>query len=364
MPPSHIFSRRDWMLAGMAAAAPGIAQEQTAGQETRIVIETVEVVAPVTVLDDDNKFVNGLEAKDFTLTDNGKVQEIRVDVTYVPISLVVAVQANNVVEPLLPTIKRMGSLLDTLVVGEQGEVAVMKFDHRIQTLQPFTNDGKLIKAAFDKINPGSTTSAMIDTVFQASRMLRNRPKDRRKILVLVAETQDKGSEGRIREALLSAQINNIIVYSININRLIGKLTEKMPPPRPMSMPPAARPLPGGAPQTPTTADQLTGYGGAAGNVVPVFEEIFRQVKGIFVPNPLEVFTRYTGGREYSFLSQKSMEDVVTRIGEELHSQYLITYKPATETLAQGGWHDLKVRVLKPRNAKVRTKPGYWLASKI
>jgi hypothetical protein len=61
---------------------------------------------------------------------------------------------------------------------------------------------------------------MIDTVFDATRLLKNRPQTRRKILLMVSETQDRGSEGRIREALLAAQINNIIIYSININRLV------------------------------------------------------------------------------------------------------------------------------------------------
>jgi len=351
-------SRRRLVLAGIAAG--GLASAQAPPEGPKITVDTIEVVAPVSVTDEDGRYVNGLESKDFTLTDNGKVQDIKVDVSYVPISLVVAVQANSSVEVLLPTIRRLGSLLDTMVVGEQGECAVMKFDHRFITLQPFTNDGKLVKAAFDKITAGSSTSAMIDTVFHATRMLRSRPKDRRRILLLVAETQDKGSEGRIREALLAAQIDNIIVYSININRFVTKMTERQQPPRPMAMPPAARPMPPGAPQTPTSAEALTGI--YYGNTVPVFVEIFKQVKGIFVPNPLEVLTRYTGGREFSFLSLKSLEEVTAKIGEELHSQYMIAYRPSPDVRAQGGWHDIKVTVSK-RGARIRTKPGYWLASR-
>jgi VWFA-related protein len=324
-----------------------------------------EVVAPVTVIDKrTGKFANGLEVKDFTLLDNGAPQDIKVEVTYVPISLVVAVQANNMVEPFLDKIKKIGPLLEGLVIGQQGEAAVMKFDHRFLWMTDgFTNDGKVLTKALERINPGSSTSAMVDAVFEATRVLRNRPREQRKILLLIAETRDKGSEGRIREALLTAQTNNIIVYSVNLNRLVSNLAKKMDPPRTPHMPPAARgPMPGGAPQTPTTVANMTGWGAEAGDVTPLIKELLVQVKSVFVPNPLEVFTRHTGGREYAFLTQRDLEEVVTRLGEELHSQYLINYTPNNRE--QAGWHDIKVTVgASPKNYEVRTRPGYYTAAK-
>ena len=350
--------RRDFLLSGLLAT-PLAAQ----GQDDAIFkVNTFNVTAPVTVLDRDDKLVNGLEAKEFNLFDNGELQDIRVDVSYVPISIVLAIQANNVVEPFLPTIKKLGSLLEGLVIGEQGECAVMAFDHRHRVLTDgFVNDAAEVKRALAKINPGSSTSAMIDTVFDATRMLRNRPANRRRILLLVSETQDKGSEGRLREALLAAQINNIIVYSININRLITKLAKQMDPPAQNRIPPGGRPLPPGAAMTPTNIDQFTNYGGTTNTVVPILQELFIQAKAIFVPNPLEVLTKHTGGREYSFLSQHDMEVVVSRLGEEVHSQYLISYSPNEKVRLQGGWHDIKVEVT--RGYKTRTRPGYWVAAR-
>lgn len=360
--------RRDFVLQSLAAAGLAHAQAPTSApvpafdDKTIFRSDTFIVTAPVTVFDKSNQLVNGLEAKDFTLLDNTVAQDIQVDVSYVPISLVLAIQANNVVEPFLPTIKKLGSLLEGLVIGEQGECAVMAFDHRIRTLTDgFVTDSEEVKRALAKINPGSSTSAMIDTVFEATRLLRNRPKNRRRVLLLVSETQDRGSEGRLREALLAAQINNIIIYSININRLITKLAKKMDPPRPSPLPPGARPLPPGVPLTSSNLDQATGYGGATTNFIPVLVEIFKQVKAVFIPNPIEVFTAHTGGREYSFLSQRDMEEVVSKLGEEVHSQYLISYQPNATVKPQGGWHDIDVRVT--RGYKARTRPGYWMAAR-
>lgn len=350
--------RRDFLLSSLALPLAA----QTNLDDTIFRVDTLTVSAPVTVLDRDNRLVNGLDAKDFTLLDNGVPQDIKVDVSYVPISIVLAIQANNVVEPFLPTIKKLGTLLEGLVIGEQGECAVMAFDHRHRLMTDgFVNDTDSVKRALDKINPGSSTSAMIDTIFDATRLLRNRPTSRRRILLLVSETQDKGSEGRLREALLAAQINNIIIYSINLNRLMTKLGKKMDMPALSPIPPGGRPLPPGAAMTPTNIDQFTNYGGATNTVVPIIQEIFTQVKAIIVPNPIEVLTKHTGGREYSFLSQRDMEEVVTRLGEEVHSQYLISYSPNEKVRTQGGWHDIKVEVT--RGYRPRTRPGYWIASK-
>ncbi|MBM3738250.1 MAG: VWA domain-containing protein [Acidobacteria bacterium] len=335
------------------------------GQQGPFRIATTEIVLPVTVVDKrSDRYVNGLEAKDFSLLDNGKPQDIKVEVTYVPISLVIAVQANNTVEPFLPKIKKIGNMLEALVIGQQGEARVLKFDHRMIWMnEGFTNDGKVLNAALDRINAGSSTSAMVDAIFEATRELRRRPTSQRRVLMLIAETRDKGSEGRIREALLSAQINNIIVYSVNINRLVTSLAKKMDAPRPDHIPATARaPVPGGAPQTPGTIAAMQGYGYEAGDVTPLIKELFIQVKSVFVPNPVEVFTRHTGGREFSFLSQRDLDEVVTKLGEELHSQYLINYKP--NNLDQAGWHDVKVSVgANPKQYQIRTKPGYYTAAK-
>ena len=105
------------------------------------------VMAPVTVLNRHGDYVSGLQPQDFHLLDNGKEQDIHVDVTFQPISMVIAVQANDHVEGILPKINKIGSMIQPMVTGEQGEVAVMAFDHRFQLKQNFTNDPGKIETA-------------------------------------------------------------------------------------------------------------------------------------------------------------------------------------------------------------------------
>ena len=120
------------------------------------------VLVPTTVVDKDNgDYINGLSASDFQLLDNDKPQRIESDVTQQPLSVVLVVQANSEVEPMLPKIRRTGLLLHGLVTGEDGDVAVLAFDHRMQLIQDFTNDPDKLDDSMQKINAGSST-AVID----------------------------------------------------------------------------------------------------------------------------------------------------------------------------------------------------------
>jgi len=185
-----------------------------------------EIVVPLTVHDRDGNIVNGLQPREFRLTDNGKEQNIAVDVSYHPISLVLLIQANGAIDAILPQVKKIGSLLESLVVGDQGEVAVAAFDHRFLLKQDFTTDLPKISEALKKITAGSSTSALIDAMDHGVRLLRNRPTNRRRVMLVIAETRDQGSEGKMRTTLLDAQFANVIVYTVNMSRMIATLTNK------------------------------------------------------------------------------------------------------------------------------------------
>ncbi|PYT23884.1 MAG: hypothetical protein DMG58_27155 [Acidobacteria bacterium] len=209
----------------------GIRAQDTVSDET--IRATVNVVlAPVTVLDRHGDYVSGLQPQDFRLLDNGKEQKIQVDVAFQPISLVIAVQANDHVEGMLPKINKIGALIQPLVIGEQGEAAVMAFDHRFRTMQDFTSDSIKIENAIKKITPGSQSSRLIDAVIESVRMLRSRPANRRRILMLISETRNRGSEGKVRDALTDIQMNNVSVDCVDISRMMAGLTSRPADPRP------------------------------------------------------------------------------------------------------------------------------------
>jgi VWFA-related protein len=314
------------------------------------------VIAPTTILDRHGDYVNGLQLQDFELYDNGKLQKINADVRDEPLSVVIAVQKSANLNEILPRIQRIGSMLNSLVAGQGGETAVVAFDHRIQVAQDFTSEGEKISEAMRKLIPGSNTHAVNDAVMESIRMLKKRPVDRRRVLLLISEKRDKGSENHLREVLTEAEFANVAIYSLDISSVVAGLTATPIAPPPPSIPTTAQHIPSGGAQTPTTIEQNY-YNG---NTIPLFVDIFKAVKGLFVDDTLDVFTRFTGGKEYSFISEKSLERAVEGIGQELHSQYLLSYQPNNQN--EGGFHEIRVSVNRPR-LEVRTRPGYWVAAR-
>lgn len=349
--------RRKLVLPAAALIAAALIAQESGDLTIRTRVE--EVIAPTTVLDKQGIYVTGLKPMEFRLYDNDKPQEIKVDEILAPVSLVVAIQADYKVEKVLPKIQKIGTLLQNMVAGDNGEVAILAFDHRLQKLQDFTNDTTKINEALQKLRPGSSQSVLTDAVNEAARMLEKRPKERRRVVLLIAESLDKGSEGRAREALTRLEFANVIVYALNMSRLFTELTAKAPPPRPDPIPPEARHVPAGMPATPMTAAQMTARGGYGIQFGPLLVEIFRGVKAIFIPNPIEVYTQYTGGKEEPFVSQADLERATQNIGRELHNQYLITYIPNNKQ--EGGLHSIRVEVSRP-GLEVRTRRGYWMAT--
>jgi len=328
--------------------------EQEPSDDDMIRTQVNIVVAPTTVTDKVGDFVNGLQPGDFTLYDNNHPQKTGVDVSYRPISLVVAVQANNMVDEILPKIQRIGSVLDALVVGQSGEVAVIAFDHRIRTLLDFTKDSGKVSDTLRKISAGSSSSRVIDATAEGIRMLRSRPEERRRILLLISEKRDIASSGHLRETLNYAQLSNVTIYSVDISHLMSSLTGHSIPPRPDPIPPGGQHLPTGSTATPNDLDQNFNIG----NWVPAMKEIFDQSKRVFVKDPVDVMTKLTGGREFSFITQSKLENALTQLGEELHSQYFLSYKP--DDLGEPGFHTIRVEVDRS-GLTIRTRPGYWVA---
>ena len=353
-------------LCGVLAAQQQQQQQQQdpfASQDDITFRSTVQVVtAPVTVFDRDGSFVNDVRPEQFRLFDNDKEQNIKVDVTYIPISLVIAIQANSHVEGMLPQVRKIGSMISPLVIGDQGEAAVVAYDSRLRLLQDFTSDPTKITDAVRKIQPGSMSNRMVDSVFEAARMLRHQPQNHRRILLLIGETRDLGSEGRAREALIELQLNNISFYAVDMSRLLSTLSAPVQQPAWDNTPPASHALPANTPATPTTVMQSGQEPGTSADFLPLMIELYKDAKAIFKANPVQVFTRGTGGAQFSFFRERGLEEAISKLGEELHSQYLISYNPNNKL--DGGFHQITVTVSgRPDVKKIQTRPGYWLAGK-
>ena len=60
------------------------------------------------------------------------------------------------------------------------------------------------------------------------------------------------------------------------------------------------------------------------------------------------------------MTQKDLERAVSEIGSELHSQYMLTYRPTNQD--EAGFHQIVVQV-KHRDLKITTRDGYYWAGR-
>ena len=327
---------------------------------TAIRVETRQVLVPTSVFDPDGHgYVNGLEAKDFEVLDNNKPQKVQAEITEQPMSVVLVIQTNSDVEAMLPKIRNSGILLHGLVTGADGDIAVLTFDHEMHHILDFTSDPDKIDDAMQKIHEGSSTAALIDAVTDADHMLvRHDPQNkRRRVIVLMSLNVDNGSQMHLDEAIRQIQFTGVIVYPINMSKFLSALLKKEGYPRspngnipPEGMPP----LGGGQVRSDTTAIQQ-GLGTNGFNVVP---PLYHSIRDLFKKTPAEALSSLTGGREYSFATERALEDAVTDIGKDLNSQYVLSYTPTDQVKEEPGYHTIRVLVNRP-GLQIRTRSGYW-----
>ena len=315
------------------------------------------VTVPVTVTDRKGIYVNGLEAFDFRIYDNRKPQVIdSFEVAFLPISMVICVQSSDRVEGILPEVTKTAILFTEMVLGEFGQAALIAFDQRVRLMQDFTNDEKKIEKALKGITLGSDAVRLSDAVYEGIRMLVKRPSTHRKVIVVISESQETASEVGLGETMRTAQIQDIMIYPVRLSSIKGwfKRDDKPIPP---SIPPGvqARASIPGAAETPTT--QMQHRVRATPNVIPIVIDLVRGVKNLLFNNPLELLAVGTGGRVYSPMTEDGIQKAIMGIGEDLRSQYLLSYRP-NNLNDSGIFHRIEVEVFYDR-ARVRARPGYW-----
>ncbi len=334
--------------------------------QAKVKVRVALVNTPVTVRNGRGEMVHDLEARDFQIADNGVAQRIaHFDLGGDPLSMVILLETSSRIEPLLPEVRKTGILFTQTVMGPSGEAAVVAFNDSVDKLQDFTTNGDLVENTVAHLGPGTSGSKLYDAMAVGVEMLSGRPQatadkpGRRRVLMILSEATDVGSEARLGEVLRQAQLANVTIYSVGLSTTRAELQAKPKDTRPRISPPGTFPLPPqpGTPQTPTSEENRYGNIDLMAAAVWAVQHIHDQVKD----NALEVAAAATGGAHLSTFKDRSIEKAIDEIGGELHSQYTISYTPTGSDAP--GYHEIKVNVLRndAKNLKVRARPGYYLA---
>ena len=302
-------------------AAGTFAQEDGFRAETRV------VQVPVSVTDAKGRNVDGLTARDFTVLDDGIKREIALD-TFgsgaAPISLVIAIQSSGISSPALARIRRIGGMIQPLVIGHRGEAAVVAFDEEIKWLREFTSDSETIQKAINDLTIGSPMQArMFDAVIDAADRMKVRKG--RRVLLVISESRDRGSRARLEETIEAVEREGVEVFAASYSAYATALTShtgELPPP-------------------------------SGPNYLTIFNELARMGK----TNHIQALTQATGGSDYPFLRERAVEKAVERLGAEVHSQYILSYP---QRAVSSGMHQIDVSIPERRDLRIRSRRAYWV----
>jgi len=334
-------------------------------------VQSLLVNTPVTVRNGSGQMVHNLQASDFRILDNGVPQKItHFDLGGDPISLVVVVETSSRIATILPEIRKTGILISQTVMGPTGEAAVIGFDSRIHKLQDFEDNTDKLENTLATLEEGDDGSRLFDAMSKAVDLLKQRPEasetdlGKRRVLLVISEAHDAGSEEKLGEVLRRAQLANVAIYAVGVSGAKADLKRNpnddyKKPPRVTPEGTYSTPPPPGTVQTPTTELQQQEAGMPAAGAMALAVWVIQHAKDKVTSKQLEIAAAATGGVHASAWKHQTLEKVIDEIGGELHAQYTITYAP-TGTDGEG-YHEITVQ-LDRKDLTVRARPGYYLAA--
>jgi VWFA-related protein len=336
---------------------------------TKISARVTLVNTPVTVRDSNGGMIHDLDEGDFVITDNGVPQKIiHFDVGGDPISLAVLVETSSRIDPFLPQLRKTGILFSEQVMGPDAEAAVIGFDNSVKILRGFTRNHDAIEAAFSALDTDESGLHLFDAMAAGVEMLSGRristkesPVPGRRVLLILSEALDTGSNSTLGEVLRRAQLENITIFSVGLSTTRAELQGKPRGNAPVPItPPGTYGMPGPPGTVPTP-----GAGNNSGlDLIALAQVLVEHTKSAATQRSLEVGAAATGGGYYSTYKGRSIENAIDEIGGELHSQYMISYVPKSryDQPADVGYHQISVSLAadKSQGKKVTTRPGYYI----
>ncbi len=309
-----------------------------AQQPSTIRIPVRLVSVPTLVVSQDGKYIPGLSAKDFQVTDNDRPQKLQVDVDVVPVSLVVALQASQEVRDYSEFIQRTGALLEDSIAAATGQAALITYNDGVTIAKPFAHGD--FRDALRAVRLSGDKAIAIDAGIRAIELLKERPGPSSRVLLFIGQPVDIGSRSTIETLEASAERENVQIYALTLP-IFGKAFV-------------------------SDAFSLTGLGSqqykggyeARVKLEKAVPALRRATLAGTHSDLFSLLTVATGGIQLHFRRQKQLENAIIGLGDALRSRYFLSYRPDRY---DAGFHRIVVSVDVP-GAIVYSRPGYQVAA--
>jgi Ca-activated chloride channel family protein len=323
----------------VAAAAVTGAQSQE-GFRFKSGVEFVNVTATVT--DGNGRFVSGLRQEDFSVYEDGQLQEVsHFSSDRVPVSLGILLDASGSMSPeKLDAARAAIERLIFKLLDQEDELFFVEFATRAEITQGWTTDRRLISDALKRVNAVGGT-ALYDAVAEALPTAQE-GRNRKKALLVISDGNDTNSNIGVSTLRQRIRESEVLVYALGVDST-GKDTPRVitPPQFPPSIP---FPFPGGGRRR---YPPIGGGGGSTSWPRSPGERVNADA--------LRQITDDTGGRTEIVRGFDGLDSATARIADELSKQYFLGYTSSVNK--DGRWHSIRVTV-RDRNLNVRARRGY------
>ena len=312
------------------------------------------VLVPALVKDKNGGIIYELQAKDFIIEDDGVEQAVHLDEApeSAPISLVVAIQLGGAASAELPRIRTLGTMLDPILSQGRNRCAIVTFDDVVELRRSFTTNGALIAADLAKLRRGGEEAAILDAVGYSIALLKQEPKERQRVLLLVSETRDHGSHvATFEDTVRAIADSNILVYTLAFSPSMSEVLDTMRGYTEKQVKPPSL-------DERTPEEVLSGRVRADGSPrggIQLMPLVIMAVQAMRKNTP-KTIAEMTGGEYELFKSHKGFESRITEFTNHLHNRYLLSFEPKEP---HPGLHKVRVRLRQPQGATIVARDRYW-----
>jgi Ca-activated chloride channel homolog len=282
-------------------ANPPTGQEDQGGFVYRRQVE--EVVLHATVVDEKQRMVTNLDKNAFSVTEDGKPQNI---ISFrhedIPVAMGIVIDNSGSMREKRDKVNKAAINL-VKSSNPQDEVFIVNFNDEYYLDQDFTNDLNKMREALEKVDARGGT-AMYDAVVASSEHLKKNSKLEKRVLFVVTDGEDNESQETLEQTIRRLQEENgPTVYVIGI---LG-------------------------------------------------EEKQRRAR-----KAMQFIAEKTGGIAFFPKSVEEVDSISRSVAHDIRNQYTLGYKP-TNPQSTGGYRSIKVDARAKGYGKltVRTKSGYY-----
>ncbi len=279
--------------------------------------------------------IKSLNQSDFAIYEDGVKQEIvRFAPTAAPFSVVMILDMSGSTLGFRETIS-ISALRFIYALAPEDRVAVIEFYDKVNLLNDFTNDRKILLHSIDSANGRGKTQLYKAIDLSLKKLAKE--ENRRKAVIVLTDGVDSGIRDQDRE-FLSKLEDSSMPNSIDPekNTVLSEILNKADA-LGVTIYPLA--LPTGDPAN--LADPL-----------PIQVEMFSVAR-----SRLKILADRTGGTLNAINRLEEMGRLYAEVAADVRALYTIEYQPRNDN-RDGKWREIKIEVSRPELIS-RTRPGYF-----